>query len=103
MLAVSAMSDSQSNNILRGRPFGDIAVMWRRCNLFNTQSYRLLNCSRCKGLSFKTSEAFYFVFDVYLPCLSKFGDEPKAEVMECMSFIEDTVANNLNKFIKNVK
>ena len=30
ILALSAMSDSLSNDILRGRPFGGIAITWRR-------------------------------------------------------------------------
>ena len=52
---------------------------------------------------FETSEAFNFVFNVYLPCLLNFGNEQEAEVMECMSFIGDTIANSLNNFYKECK
>ena len=93
MHAVSAMSEVVDKEIVKGRPYGGTAIVWRRAVIQDVKQYQMLHGSRCIGISFRSATAIYFVFNVYLPCSSNFDDEREMEVIECMSFIEETVAD----------
>lgn len=79
MFAVLAMNQ---DSIIMGRPYGGIAILWRKSCLPNVNVFTMHDSSRCMDISFMTSTGLYFIFNVYLPCLSMYDDEHEIELVE---------------------
>ena len=82
VIVVSAISKRISNEILRGRPFGGVAIMWRTSAINNVKTY-LVSCnSRCLAISFESEQCIYFVINLYLPCSANYTDEQEVKMIE---------------------
>ena len=53
MHAVSAMSEVVDKEIVKGRPYGGTAIVWRRAVIQDVKQYQMLHGSRCIGISFR--------------------------------------------------
>ena len=97
------MSKRITNDILRGRPFGGIAITWRMSAVSNINIY-LVSCnSRCLTISFESEQCIYFVINLYLPCSANYTNEQEVEMIKCMSFNEDfVISQSSDKDVKVV-
>ena len=82
VIAVSAMSKRISNEILRGRPFGGVAIMWRTSAINNLETY-LVSCnSRFLAILFESEQCIYFVTNLYLPCSANYTDQQEVKMIK---------------------
>ena len=91
LYAVLTMSQ---DNILVGRPYGGTGIFWRNSCLTNVKLFTLQESSRCIAISIMSSAGF--IFNAYLPCLHVYKEENELKLLECVSFIENTVNNELD-------
>ena len=98
--AVSAMDNSV---IHFGRPFGGVAFLWRKDCFCEMRSVCMNGNSRCMAVSFWHEGGVMCVFNVYLPCKGMYNDdENDLQLVQCMSFIEDTVVNIVDNRVCDV-
>ena len=64
VIAIIAMSKRISNEILRGRPFSGVAIIWRTSVINNIKTYLLSFNSRCLVISFESEQCIYFVINL---------------------------------------
>ena len=91
VVSVSSMDKDGQMGILHGRPYGGTAILWRHSNIVGVRSFTMSNCGRSVAIAFPTIDGMCVVVSVYLPCLSNYTDEQELQVLECMSFIEETL------------
>ena len=90
--AKSPMTASGENGILRGRPYGGIAAMWRRCLSKYILSYE---CDDdCHVVSFKMllESQMMLLFGCYFPCFS-YSESYDNTIGNIICYI-DSVANS---------
>ena len=58
--------------------------------------------SRCMGIAFETKLGIFCIFNVYLPCLQNMIDVEELQVMECMSFIDESIQSLVDQGNQNL-
>ena len=48
-------------------------------------------CHRAVCLLYETKYNLYFIFNLYLPCLTNINDGHELHILECTSFVDGTV------------
>lgn len=92
---VHGISGMDSCNILKGRPYGGCAIMWR--NNFQCSVTPLnLNSKRVCGIKFELKNSKYLVYCVYMPMDGQ-NEEEYREVLECINM--SSSANNIDNVI----
>jgi len=88
------VSPIPEDKILIGRPYGGVAIFWRRdadCNMkfIKTESDRI-----CAIMITTTDNINMLVINVYLPCDNRSKTVADREFIECLNVIEKTILSN---------
>jgi exonuclease III len=86
---VSSMNNEWHNEVIMGRPYGGLAIFWRKSLIHNVLLMGHDVNTKCIGISFETNVGRVFVWNVYLPCGSSVSnDDYEIILMEIFSYIE---------------
>jgi len=91
---ISAMDKRLQHEVYRRRPYGGVAVLWRKCCWHKIQVQSEAQYGRCLSIDVdfddKTS---LLVINVYLPCF-KVSAHYSGELAECLSFVKGAVCGD---------
>jgi exonuclease III len=65
---ISAMDDAWHDEVIMGRPYGGLAIFWRKSLIQNVVLLGHDVNTRCIGISYKSDAGRVFIWNVYLPC-----------------------------------
>lgn len=93
---ISAMSNRLEAEIYRGRPYGGVGFIWRRCISKRFRISRNDTACRCLAASFEINcgEVLNLV-NVYFPCHDA-SAQYSIDLGYCLGFIEDVLVENKN-------
>ena len=93
--AVSAMDIAVSLGILKGRPFGGVGFLWRKCFDSNIQVLSNDPADGCLVIKLNINSRSILLFNMYFSCFEP-GADYRSEITYYMGFIEnilDTVSH----------
>ena len=91
---ISAMDKRLQHEVYRRRPYGGVAVLWRKCCWHKIQVQSEAQYGRCLSIDVDFDDKTSLrIINVYLPCFTV-SAQYSCELAECLSFVEDALCGD---------
>jgi exonuclease III len=91
---VSGMDEAACNGLLKGRPFGGVAILWNTTTVKKVKIVGSDPSGRCAAIKVVFVDYTLLVINVYLPCFTASADYIH-ELHEYLGYIESLLANEV--------
>src|SRR3989442_12753511 len=89
---ISSMNSKLAQGLLVGRPFGGVAIMWKKCLNFPMKIIDSDEEGRYLAISLNINQKLFIFHGVYFPCLSN-GVDYEVEITNLVAKLELNLSN----------
>jgi exonuclease III len=91
---ISGMGEASCNGLLRGRPFGGVAILWNTSVIKKVTVIGTGPAGRCAAIKVVFGTYAILVINVYFPCFDVSADYTH-DLHECIGYIESLLTNEV--------